>query len=97
MAFIVSLFKYVIFAFIFVVLVGLVLGLIWAADTGLFASSEFTFGTILALTTGGILFILYIGAIAILVSLHDRHRELVEGVIRIADELERVAREGSKS
>lgn len=90
MAFIVSLLKYIVLAFCFVVLVGLVFGLLWAAENGVFSSLESTLGVIVASVVGLMLFVLYLGVVAIFISIHDRHREIAEGVHRIADELQRL-------
>lgn len=93
MAFIVSMFKYIILSLCFVVLVAIVFGLFYAIDSGLLQSAQAAFSTVALIVVGGVFFILYIGGIAILISLHDRHRELAEGVHLIADELKRIASE----
>ena len=95
MAFIVSLFKYIILGLCFVMLVAIVFGLMWAVDSGVFQNAETAASTIALLAAGTVFFVLYIGGIAILISLHDRHRELAEGVHRIADELQRVAKDSA--
>jgi hypothetical protein len=85
MAFIVSLFKYIIIGFCFLLLVGIFLGIIFllSYDGGMSAGEKV--GIIAAFIGGLIFLVLNLGGIAILISLHDRHRELAEGVHRIAD------------
>lgn len=90
MAFIVSLVKYIVLTFCFVLLVGLVFGLLWAGDNGVFSSPENAIGIIVAVVVGMMSFVLYLGIVAIFLSIHDRHREIAEGVHRIADELQRI-------
>ena len=77
-------------------LVAIVFGVMWAVDSDVFQNAEAAVGTITLLIAGAVFFILYIGGIAILISLHDRHRELAEGVHIIADELKRIASESAK-
>lgn len=96
MAFIVSLFKYIILGLCFVMLVAIVFGLMWAVDSGVFQNAETAASTIALLAAGTMFFVLYIGGIAILMSLHDRHRELAEGVHLIADELKRISNESAE-
>ena len=95
MAFIVSLFKYIILTFCFLMLIAIVFGLMWSIDQGVLTSPEMAMGTIALVVAVFVFFILYIGGIAILISLHDRHREVAEGIHRIADELKRVSNERS--
>lgn len=88
MAFIVSLFKYLILGVCFLVLIGLALLVMAALDpTGpLHAAAPYAIGGALL---GVVVLILNLGAIAILISLHDRHKEIAEGVHRIAHALEK--------
>lgn len=95
LAFIVSLVKYIVLAICFIFMVVLVFALLWAADNGVFNSPEITIGTIATVIAGAVFFVLWVGGIAILLSIHDRHRELAEGVHRIADELQRISNEKS--
>ena len=78
-------------AFIFLMLVTIMFGLFWAIDSGMLQSAQAALSTVAIIVVGGVFFILYIGGIAILITLHDRHRELAESVHLIADELKRIA------
>ena len=88
MAFIVSLFKYLILGACFLMLIGFALFVFAAIDPN---------GPIRGLATpyaiGGVLIavvfmIINLGAIAILISLHDRHKEIASGVHRVAEAIE---------
>jgi len=88
MPFIVSLFKYIILAFCFMVLVGVALAMFAVVDpSGPMAgqAKPYVIGSIAAFL---VFFVLSLGAIAILISIHDRHREIAEGIDRIAAALE---------
>jgi hypothetical protein len=87
-AFIVSLFKYLILGACFLMLTGIALFVFAAIDPN---------GPMQGLATpyaiGGVLIavvfmILNLGAIAILISLHDRHKEIASGVHRVAEAIE---------
>jgi hypothetical protein len=88
MSFIVSMVKYVILGGLFFTLVAGVVGLLFLFGGDLPVPPEAR----LTVAAGGIamflLFVLSFGGVAILISLHDRHREIAEGVHRIADALE---------
>lgn len=89
MPFIVSLFKYLILGICFLVLVGLALLVFAALDpNGPFQDAAAPYAIAGALA-GVVLLVINLGAIAILISLHDRHQEIAEGVHRIAQAIER--------
>lgn len=96
MPFIVSLFKYIILAVCFIFLVVIALGVIALVDpSGPLGGAATPYGIALAL--GAVIFlILNLGGIAILISLHDRHREIAEGIDRIARALERSSANGGR-
>ena len=89
MPFIVSLFKYLILGVCFLVIVGLALLAFAAVDpNGPFQAvgAPYAFAGVLVAV---VFLIINLGAIAILISLHDRHKEIAEGVHRIAQAIER--------
>ena len=88
MAFIVSIFKYLILLVCFVLLVGVVLLAIAALDPSGPLTGVLTPAVIAAAAASLTFLIINLGAIAILISLHDRHREIAEGVNRIAEAIE---------
>lgn len=95
MPFIVSLFKYIILVICFLFLVVIALAVIAVVDPGGPLAGVATPYAI-ALALGAIiLMILNLGGVAILISLHDRHREIAEGINRIAGALERSSEAGS--
>jgi hypothetical protein len=88
MPFIVSLYKYLILAVCFLVLVGLALLVFASVDpNGPFHEEFGPYGIIIALV-GVVFLIINLGAIAILISMHDRHKEIAQGIHRIALALE---------
>lgn len=89
MPFIVSLFKYLILGICFLVLVGLALFVFAAVDpNGPFHAAGAPYAIAGALVAV-VFLIINLGAIAILISLHDRHKEIAQGVHRIAAAIER--------
>ncbi len=88
MPFIVSLFKYLILGVCFLVIVGLALFVFAAMDPNgpLHAAAPYAIAGALAAV---VFLIINLGAIAILISIHDRHKEIAEGVHRIAQAIER--------
>lgn len=89
MAFIVSLFKYMILAGCFAVLVAAALGVLAVIDPSSplhGAATPYVIGVAAALL---IFLVLNLAGLAIIISLHDRHREIAEGVDRVANALER--------
>ncbi len=88
MSFIVSMVKYVILGGLFLLLVSGVVGLLLLFTDAFPIPAEMK----LSIAIGGIalflLFVLSFGGVAIMISLHDRHREIAEGVHRIAEALE---------
>lgn len=89
MPFIVSLFKYLILGVCFLVLVGLALFVFAAVDPNGPLHGAGASYAIAGALAGVVFLIINLGAIAILISLHDRHKELAEGVHRIASAIER--------
>lgn len=88
MPFIVSLFKYLILVVCFLVLVGLALLVFAAIDpSGPLRAGAAPYAVVGALA-GVVFLIINLGAIAILISLHDRHKEIAEGVHRVAQAIE---------
>ncbi|MCW2391915.1 uncharacterized membrane protein YhaH (DUF805 family) [Sphingobium sp. B1D7B] len=88
MPFIVSLYKYLIFGFCFIILVAIVLGLMFVLNSGNAGMDEVTPYAIATAIAALMMLVLSLGAIAILISLHDRHREIAEGIDRVAAALE---------
>ncbi len=88
MSFIVSMVKYVILGGLFLTLVAGIVGLLFLFSGDLPIPPEAK----LTVAAGGItlflLMVLSFGGVAIIISLHDRHREIAEGVHRIAEALE---------
>lgn len=97
MSFIVSMVKYLILGGLFITLVSGIVGLLFLLTGDLPIAPEAK----LMVTAGGIavflLMVLSFGGVAIMISLHDRHREIVDGVHRIADALEAEGVKGSKA
>jgi hypothetical protein len=97
MSFIVSMIKYVILGGLFITLVAGIIGLLFLFSGDLPIAPEAK----LTVAAGGIamflLMVLSFGGVAIMISLHDRHREIVDGVHRIADALEAEALKGGKA
>ncbi len=94
MSFIVSMVKYAIFGGLFFTLVAGIVGLLFlfSGDFPIAPEAKLT------VAAGGItmflLMVLSFGGVAIMISLHDRHREIADGVHRIADALEAAAVKG---
>ena len=86
MEFIVYLYRWLIFLFFGIILFVLTNIFLWWLDEG----SSAAFGTAIMLVGIGLLIlsILSTGMIAVFISIHDRHIELVDGVTRLADALE---------
>jgi hypothetical protein len=88
MSSIVSMVKYVILGGLFILLVSGVVGMLLLFTDAFPIPTEMK----LSIAVGGIamflLFVLSFGGVAIMISLHDRHREIAEGVHRIAEALE---------
>ena len=89
MAFIVSLFKYLILGACFLMLIGIALFVFAAVDPNGPMQGAATPYAIGGALIGVVFMVINLGAIAILFSLHDRHKEIAEGVHRIAQALER--------
>jgi hypothetical protein len=89
MAFIVSLFKYLILGTCFLMLIGISLFVFAAVDPDGPMQGMTTPYAIGGALVGVVLMIINLGAVAILISLHDRHKEIAQGVHRIAEALER--------
>jgi hypothetical protein len=89
MAFIASLFKYLILGACFLMLVGIALVVFAAVDPDGPMQGLLTPYAIGGGFLGLVFMIINLGAIAILISLHDRHKEIAQGVHRIAEALER--------
>jgi hypothetical protein len=86
--FIVSLYKYIVLVFCFFVLVGVGLAVFTIADpTGPMVVQAKPY-LIASLAAFLVFFVLGLGATAILLSVHDRHREIAAGIDRIASTLE---------
>lgn len=90
MLFLVSLFKWVILAFCFFLVIGiaLVLFAVFDPSSGLFGLSPAIIPAVIGVT---VFLILNLGVVAILVSIHDSHLEIAEGIVRIAEAAERNA------
>lgn len=91
MPFIVSLYKYLIFAFCFAILVMIALAVMVGMDPANPMAEALTPYMIASAIMAVIFLVLCLGSLAILISLHDRHREIAEGIDRIAIALERAA------
>ncbi len=87
MRFIVDLYRYLIVALCGLILISLAYGTVAGIGSGLF---DTPMGLLWALGLAMILIflILSIGAVAIVISIHDRHAEAVDELERIADVLE---------
>lgn len=92
MRFIVDLYRYLLIGLCGVFLIGffLLLFLLHRAPVGL--TSGLSVGIIASAAAAGVLLILSLGVTAILISLHDRHAALVDGIGEIAMSLEAIAR-----
>ena len=88
MAFIVSLFKYLILGACFVMLVGITLLVFAAADPNGPMQGMATPYAVGGALVAVVFMVINLGAIAILISLHDRHKEIAAGVHRIAEAIE---------
>ena len=89
MPFIVSLFKYVILGVCFLLLIGLAFIFFAVMDpTGPMQGLVSTPQALVGLLFVAVFMVLYLGVMAILISLHDRHKEIAEGVHRIAEAIE---------
>jgi hypothetical protein len=88
MPFIVSLFKYIILAVCFLILVAVVLVVFAFLDSSNPLAAGATPVVIGSAFVVLIFLVLNLGGVAILISVHDRHREIAEGIHRIADMIE---------
>lgn len=87
MRFIVDLFRYLIIGFCGLVLIGVTYAIVTAANSGILDTAT----GVLWVAGGAITIasmILALGFVAIAISIHDRHAELVREVERVADTLE---------
>lgn len=89
MAFIVSLYKYLIIIGCFVIIAGLAFLVFASADLERATGQQITATTIGFAVFAGLLLIIVLFGTAVLISIHDRHREVAEGIDRIASVLER--------
>ena len=97
MSFIVSMVKYLILGGLFITLVAEIVGFLFLFTGDLPIAPE---AKLMVAASGIALFLLMIlsfGGVAIMISLHDRHREIVDGVDRVADTLEADALNRSKA
>jgi TRAP-type mannitol/chloroaromatic compound transport system permease small subunit len=76
MRFIVDIYGYIIFAFCGLLIISAVLLVLFVATSG--ANPDMTAGTIIGPIAALLFLVLNLGGIAIIVSLHDRHAELVD-------------------
>lgn len=93
MKFIVDLFRYLIFGFCGLVIVGFTYGLLSISQSDP-TGGAYSILWIMGFLVTALLLILSLGGIAILISIHDRHNELVGEMTRIADALEHTAFSG---
>lgn len=87
MRFLVDLYRYLIIAVCGLVLIGLTYGIVSGIGSGVFdtaAGPLWIFGAVIIVVS----MILGLGLVAIAISIHDRHAELVSEVERIADMVE---------
>lgn len=85
--FIVDLFRYLIIGFCGLVLIGLTYAIVAGAGSELFGAAARPLWILVAMIVV-ISMILALGFVAVAISIHDRHAELVREVERIADVLE---------
>ena len=97
MLFIVSLYKYLIFAFCFVILVMVALGVMVSVDPANPMAEALTPYMMAFAILGFMFLVLCLGSVAVLISIHDRHREIAEGIDRMATVLESSHGVGGKS
>jgi hypothetical protein len=91
MRFIVDLYRYVIFGISGLTIIGTMLLILFASELDANTNWDFA-GPALAIGSGVVLLlILSLSGIAILISMHDRHVELVEEAADIATSLRRLA------
>lgn len=88
MAFIVSLFKYLILGACFLMLVGIALLVFAAVDPNGPMQGMATPYVIGGALVAIVFMVINLGAIAILISLHDRHKEIAAGIHRVAEAIE---------
>ncbi len=87
MRFLVDLYRYLIIAICGLVLIGLTYGIVIGIGSGLFDTATgplWIFGAVIIVVS----MILGLGLVAIAISIHDRHAELVNEIERIADLVE---------
>jgi hypothetical protein len=91
MRFLVDLYRYIIFLFCALALIGAALIALSTADHSTALGTALTGWMLFAVIAGLVVMMLGLGGIAILVSIHDRHVELVEEAERIANAVELLA------
>ncbi len=91
MRFIVDLYRYIVYLFCAFALIGAALIALATADHTTALGAALTGWMLFAVLAGLIVMVLGLGGTAILVSIHDRHTELVEEGERIANALEAIA------
>jgi urease accessory protein UreF len=91
MRFLVDLYRYIIFLFCAFALIGAAVIALSAADHSTALGAALTGWMMFAVIAALVVMVLGLGGIAILVSLHDRHAELVEEAERIANAVEQIA------
>mgnify|MGYP000489337630 CR=1 FL=1 len=82
MPFVVSVVKYFVLALLFILLVGAILLVLQAASSEAPWLSAAAFATTIG---AGLLLLVNLFLLAIMISVHDRHREIADGVHRLAD------------
>jgi sensor histidine kinase regulating citrate/malate metabolism len=91
MRFLVDLYRYIIFLFCAFALIGAALIALSAADHSTALGAALTGWMLFAVIAALVVMVLGLGGTAILVSIHDRHVELVEEAERIATAVEQLA------
>jgi hypothetical protein len=89
--FIVDLYRYIIYLFCALALIGAALVALSAADHTTALGAALTGWMLFAVLAALIVMVLGLGGTAILVSIHDRHAELVDEGERIANALDAIA------
>ena len=97
MRFIVDLYRYIIYGFCAFTLIVIALVAMQVADRSSILGAPLTGAILIGLVGVLGMFVLGLGATAILVSMHDRHVELVEESERIATALEKIAADGRRA
>jgi|GEM_PF-3489557 len=89
MKFLVEMYRYLILGFVGLILIGLTFGIASGFSGGL-ADQPLGPIQIAGMLMVASLVILSVGGIAVIISIHDRHSELVQQIERIGDVLERL-------